>query len=170
MPIYAKFLKELYMNMRKLEEVSSMIISEECSALITNELPKRKKDHSGFIIPCTIGGLVDEKAVADLGASINLMPYKIFLRLGLGEQKPTAITLQLVDRSIRQSRGIIEDILVKVDKFTFPVDFVIMDVDDKVEVPLILGRPFLATSKALIDVKDGRLALLVGEEEIIFKL
>ncbi|XP_039134182.1 uncharacterized protein LOC120271566 [Dioscorea cayenensis subsp. rotundata] len=123
----------------------------------------------GFIVPCTIGGLVNEKTLADLGASINLMPYKIFQKLGLGELKATAMTLQLVDKSIRQPRGIIEDVLVKVGKFIFPIDVVILDVDDKVEVPLILGRPFLAISKALIDIKDGRITLQLGEEEVVFK-
>ncbi|XP_039140517.1 uncharacterized protein LOC120277734 [Dioscorea cayenensis subsp. rotundata] len=138
-----------------MEEVSSMTLSEECSALLRNKLPKKEKDSGGFIVPCTIKGLVDEKALANLEASINLMPYKIFQKLGLGEPKPTNMTLQLADRSTRRLRGIIEDVLVKVDKFIFLVDFIILDVDDKVEVTLILGWPFLATSKALIDVKDA---------------
>ncbi|XP_039119120.1 uncharacterized protein LOC120255343 [Dioscorea cayenensis subsp. rotundata] len=102
MPRYAKFLKELLMNKRKLEDVSLVTLSGECSALITNSLPKKEKDPGGFIIPCTIGWLIDEKALADLGASINLMPYKIFPKLGLGESKPTPMTLQVANRSIRQ--------------------------------------------------------------------
>ncbi|XP_039145567.1 uncharacterized protein LOC120282785 [Dioscorea cayenensis subsp. rotundata] len=159
---YAKFLKELLMNKRKLEEVPSVTLSKECSALITNKLFKKKKDPRGFIVPCTIGGLVNEKALADLGASINLIPYKIFQKLGLGEPKPTAMILQLTDRSIRQPRGIIEDILVKVDD--------VFSTSSQVEVSLILERPFLATLMAFIDVKDGRITLRVGEEEVVFKL
>ncbi|XP_039126953.1 uncharacterized protein LOC120263114 [Dioscorea cayenensis subsp. rotundata] len=102
---YAKFLKKLLTNKRKLEDVSLVILSEECSALITNSLPNKEKDPRGFIIPCTIEGLIDEKELADLGASINLTPYKIFQKLGLGEPKSTPMMLQLVDRSIRQPRG-----------------------------------------------------------------
>ncbi|XP_039120721.1 uncharacterized protein LOC120257235, partial [Dioscorea cayenensis subsp. rotundata] len=131
MPRYAKFFKELFTNKRKLEEVSSVTLGEECSALITNKIPKKEKDPGGFIVHCTIGGLVNEKARADLGASINLTPYKIFQKLGLGELKPIAMTLQLADRSIRQPRWIIEDVLVKEDKFIFPVDFIILYVDNK---------------------------------------
>jgi len=119
MPRYAKFLKELLTKKNKLEEVSSLKLSEECSALICNKLPKKKKDPGGFIVPCTIEGLVDEKALADLGTSINLMLYKIFQKLGLGEPKATTMMLQLADRSIRQPRGIIKDVLVKVVKFIF---------------------------------------------------
>ncbi|XP_039143974.1 uncharacterized protein LOC120281118 [Dioscorea cayenensis subsp. rotundata] len=128
MPRYTKFLKELLTNTRKLEDVSSVTLSEECSALITNSFPKKEKDPGRFNIPCMIGGLIDEKALADLGANV----------------------------------------LVKVDKFNFPVDFVILDVDDK--VPLILGKPFLATYKTLINVKDSLMALHLGEEEVIFKI
>ncbi|XP_039119526.1 uncharacterized protein LOC120255785 [Dioscorea cayenensis subsp. rotundata] len=131
MPRYAKFLKELLINKRKLEEVSSVTLGEECLALITNKLSKKKKDLRGFIIPCTIGELVDEKALPNIWASINLMLYKIFQKLGLGELKSTTMTLQLADRSLRQPRGFIEDVLVKMDKFIFPVDFVILDVDEK---------------------------------------
>ncbi|XP_039115808.1 uncharacterized protein LOC120251327 [Dioscorea cayenensis subsp. rotundata] len=97
---YAKFLKELLTNKRKLQEVSSVTLSEECSSLITNKLPKKEKDPEDFIVPYRIGGLVDEKALADQGASMNLMPYKIFKRLGLGEPKPTIMNMQLVNRSL----------------------------------------------------------------------
>ncbi|XP_039119210.1 uncharacterized protein LOC120255420 [Dioscorea cayenensis subsp. rotundata] len=151
--------KELLTNKRKLEDVLSVTFSEECSALITNSLPKKEKDPRGFIIPFMTGGLIDKKALTDLGKSINLMPYKIFQKLGLEELKPTLMTLQLADSSIKQPHGIIEDALLKVDKFIFPVDFVILDINNIVEVPLILGKPFLAACKALIDVKDGRMAL-----------
>ncbi|XP_039130917.1 uncharacterized protein LOC120267328 [Dioscorea cayenensis subsp. rotundata] len=98
---YAKFLKELLTNKRKLEDVSSVTLSEEFSALLCNKLPKREKDPGGFIVPCTIGGLVDEKALADLGASINLMLYRIFHSLGLGKPNPINTILQLADRSTR---------------------------------------------------------------------
>ncbi|KAK5843439.1 hypothetical protein PVK06_005896 [Gossypium arboreum] len=98
------------------------------------------------------------------------MPYKMFKQLGLGEPKPTRMSIQLADRSVKYPRGIIEDVLVKVDNFIFPVDFVVLDMDEDVEVPLILSRPFLAIVRAVIDVGDGKLVLRVGDEEIIFKI
>ncbi|XP_075479313.1 uncharacterized protein LOC142520196 [Primulina tabacum] len=107
-------------------------------------------------------------ALCDLGASINLMPLSVLRKLGLGEPKPTRMSLQLADRSVKYPRGLIEDVLVKVDKFIFPVDFVVLDMEEDIEMPLILGRPFLATGKALIDVQEGKLRLRVGEEEITF--
>ncbi|KAK5775430.1 hypothetical protein PVK06_043322 [Gossypium arboreum] len=170
MPTYAKFLKELLTNKRKFEDLSIVEHNEECSAILQNKLPTKLKDPGSFTIPCLIGSLNVEKALADLGASINLMPYKMFKQLGLGEPKPTRMSIQLADRSVKYPRGIIEDVLVKVDKFIFPVDFVVLDMDEDVEAPLILGRPFLATTRVVIDVGDNKLVLRVGDEEIIFKI
>ncbi|KAK5838672.1 hypothetical protein PVK06_007407 [Gossypium arboreum] len=147
-----------------------MELNEECSAILQNKLPTKLNDPGSFTIPCLIGSLNIEKALADLSASINLMPYKMFKQLGLGEPKPTRMSIQLVDRFVKYPRGIIEDVLVKVDKFIFPIDFVVLDIDEDVEVPLILGHPFLATARAIIDVGDGELVLRVGDEEIIFKI
>jgi hypothetical protein len=98
------------------------------------------------------------------------MPLSIFRKLGLGEVQPTNITLQLADRSIAYPYGVVEDVLIKVDKFYFPVDFVVLDMDEDEKVPLILGRPFLATGGALIDVRGGKLTLRVGEEEAVFNV
>ncbi|KAL0400141.1 UNVERIFIED_CONTAM: hypothetical protein Sradi_2357400 [Sesamum radiatum] len=111
-----------------------------------------------------------EKALCDLGASINLMPYSIFAKLGMHELTPTIVTLQLADRSIKYPRGIIEDVLVKVGKFVIPVDFVVLDMEEDANTPLILGRPFLATGKALIDVQKGQLTLRINDEEVIFNV
>ena len=170
MPKYAKFLKELFSNKRKLEELSTMTLSEESSAILQNKIPKKLKDLGSFTIPCLIGSLLVDKALVDLGASINLMPYSLFKKLGLGEPKSTRMSIQQADKSLKYPRGIIKDVLVKIDKFIFPMDFVILDMDEDVEVPLIFGRPFLATTRAIIDVSDGRLVLGVGEKEIIFKI
>ncbi|KAG8501565.1 hypothetical protein CXB51_003844 [Gossypium anomalum] len=163
MPTYAKFLKELLTNKRKFEDLSTVELNEECSAIFQNKMPTKLKDPRSFTIPCLIGNLNVEKALADLGASINLMSYKMFKQLGLGEPKPTKMSIQLADRSIKYPRGIIEDVLVKVDKFIFHVDFSVLHMDKDVEVPLILGHPFLATARAVIDVGDGKLVLRVGE-------
>ncbi|XP_075492512.1 uncharacterized protein LOC142530565 [Primulina tabacum] len=111
-----------------------------------------------------------DKALCDLGASINLMPFSIYRELELGEVKPTTITLQLADRSLTYPRGIVEDVLVKVDIFIFPADFVILDMEEDHDAPLIFGRPFLATGRALIDVHKGELTLRVGEEAVIFNI
>ncbi|KAK5824909.1 hypothetical protein PVK06_019696 [Gossypium arboreum] len=170
MPTYTKFLKELITNKRKFEDLSTVKLNEKCSAILQNKLPTKLKDPRSFTIPCLIVNLNIEKALADLGPSINLMSYKRFKQLGLGEPKPTRMSIQLADRSVKYPRGIIEDVLVKVDKFIFPVDFVVLDMDEDVEVPLILGRPFLATTRAVIDVGDGKLVLTVGDEEMIFEI
>ncbi|KAL0417452.1 UNVERIFIED_CONTAM: Retrovirus-related Pol polyprotein from transposon.6 [Sesamum radiatum] len=156
MPSYAKFLKEVISNKRKWENGETVKLNEECSAILQNKLPPKLKDPGSFSIPCTIGDMNFEKALCDLGASINLMPYSIFAKLGMHELTPTIVTLQLADRSIKYPRGIIEDVLVKVGKFVIPVDFVVLDMEEDANTPLILGRPFLATGKALIDVqKEG---------------
>ena len=110
------------------------------------------KDPRSFTIPCAVGNLIFEKPSCDLGTSINLKPLSIFRKLGLREANPTTITLQLADMSLTHPRGIIEDVLVKVDKFIFLADFIVLDMEEDKEVPIILGRPFLATGRALIDV------------------
>ena len=127
------------------------------------------KDPGSFTIPCSIGKY-EFKALCDSGGSINLMPLSVVQRLSLGELTPTAITLQMAYRSMAQPEGVLEDLLVKVGKFIFPVDFVIMKMGEDTQVPLLLGRPFLATGAALIDVKKGELTLRVGNEAVHFNL
>ncbi|XP_052206778.1 uncharacterized protein LOC127811105 [Diospyros lotus] len=170
MPSYAKFMKEIISNKRKLEEHETVMLTEECSAILQNKLPPKLKDPGSFTIPCTIGSLYFERSLCDLGASINLMPFSIFQKLGLGEAKPTRVSLQLADRSVKHPRGIVEDILVKVDKFIFPADFIILDMAEDRDIPLILGRPFLATGRALIDVQKGQLMLRLNDEQITFNV
>ncbi|KAJ9545447.1 hypothetical protein OSB04_025154 [Centaurea solstitialis] len=169
-PSYVRFLKDVLSNKRKIEEHATVALTEECSAIIQHKLPPKLKDPGSFTIPVHIGNSEFSKELCDLGASINLMPLSIFRKLGLGEVQPTNITLQLADRSINYPYGVIEDVLVKVDKFYFPVDFVVLDIDEDEEIPLILGRPFLSTGGALIDVKEGRLTLRVGEEKVVFNV
>ena len=147
-----------------------MNLTEECSAILQRKLPQKLKDPGSFTIPCTIGTAIFERALCDLGASINLMPLSIFKRLGLGEARPTTVTLQLADRSLKHPRGIIEDVLVKVDKFIFPADFIVLDMEEDKEISIILGRPFLETSRAMIDVQRGELKLRVQEEEVKFNV
>ncbi|KAL5564233.1 hypothetical protein UlMin_027397 [Ulmus minor] len=170
MPKYAKFLKEVLSNKRRLEVNEKVMLTEECSAILQRKLPQKLKDPGSFTIPCTIGDFEFDKVLCDLGASINLMPLSIFRKLGLGEVKPTTVSLQLADRSIKHPRGIIEDVLVKVDKFIFPADFIVLDMEEDREVPLILGRPFLATGRTLIDVHQGKLILRFQDEQVTFNV
>ena len=123
-----------------------------------------------FTIPCAIGNAIFERALCDLGASINLIPWLIFKKLKLGEARSTTVTLQLADQSLTHPCGIIEDVLVKVDKFFFLTDFIILDMQEDKEVPIILGRPFLATGRVMIDVQKGELRLRVQEEEVTFNV
>ncbi|GJU57187.1 reverse transcriptase domain-containing protein [Tanacetum coccineum] len=142
-------------------------MNERCSAVLLNKLPSKEKDPGSFIIPCDIGNLHINNASADLGASISLMPYTMYEKLGLGEPKPT-LSLELADRSVQYPQGIAEDVLIKIDKFILPIDFVILDMKEDFRIPIILGRPFLATAQAMIDVFNKKTTLRVGSEEVIF--
>ncbi|KAJ9177627.1 hypothetical protein P3X46_012827 [Hevea brasiliensis] len=152
MPLYAKFLKEILSNKRRLEDYETVALIEECSVLLQNKLPPKLKDPESFFIPCHIGETSIEKALCDLGAS------------------PTTISLQLADRSIKYPVGILENVPLKVGKFFIPVDFVVLEIEKDIHIPIIFGRPFLAITGAIIDVKNGRLTLKVREEEVEFNL
>ncbi|XP_061337523.1 uncharacterized protein LOC133284488 [Gastrolobium bilobum] len=115
------------------------------------KFPPKLQDPGSFNIPIAVGNTNVGRALCDLGASINLMPLSICKSLGITELKPTMVFLQLADRSLRRPNGIIEDVLVKVDKFIFPADFIVLDMEEEGEMPLLLGRPFLATARAMID-------------------
>ncbi|XP_061363441.1 uncharacterized protein LOC133307041 [Gastrolobium bilobum] len=169
MPNYAKFMKDLLSRKRKLQECETVTLTEECSAIIQKKLPPKLKDPGRFSIPCNIGNMEVKNILCDLGASINVMPLFMMKKLGITEVRPTKTIVQLADRSTKQAYGIIEDILVKVDKFIIPVDFVILDIEENSTIPMIFERPFLATSGALIDVSKGELILWVDGEQAIFK-
>ena len=128
------------------------------------------KDPSSFTIPRSIGKYEFKKALCDSGASINLLPLSMVQRLSLGEPTLTAIILKRADRSMAQPEGVLEDVLVKMGKFIFPVDFVIMKMEEDTQVPFLLGRPFLATGAALIDAQKSELTLRVGNEAVHFNL
>ena len=170
MPSYVKFMKDILSQKRRLAYFETVNLTEECSAILQRKLPQKFKDLGSLTIPCTIGNAIFERALCDLGASINLMPLSIFKRLGLGEARPTTVTFQLVDKSLKHPRGIIEDVLVKVDKFIFPAYFIVLDMEEDKEIPIILGRPFLATGRAMIDVQRGELKLRVQEDEVKFNV
>ena len=133
MPSYIKFMKDIFSRKRRLSEFETVNLTEECSAILKRKLPHKLKDLGSFTIPCKIGNSMFERALYDLGASINLMPLSIFRRLGLGEARPTMVTLQLADRSLKHPQGVIEDVLVKVDKFIFLADFIVLDMEEDKE-------------------------------------
>ncbi|GJS49542.1 reverse transcriptase domain-containing protein [Tanacetum coccineum] len=170
MPKFASTLKALIGNKEKLSEMARTPLNEHCSAVILNKLPEKLGDPGKFLIPCDFPEMEECLALADLGASINLMPLSVWKKLSLPELTPTCMTLELVDRSITKPIGIAEDVYLKVGKFKFPADFVVVDFDADPCVPLILGRSFLKTERALIDVYEGELTLRVGKEAITFNL
>ena len=165
-PTYAKFLKDLCTVKRGLNVDKKAFLTKQVSAIIQCNTPVKYKDPGCPTISVNIGGTCVEKAVLDLGASVNLLPYSVYKQLGLGELKPTSITLSLADRSIKIPKGNVEDVLRQVDKFYYPVDFVVLDTEPVAVganyMPIILGRPFLATSNAIINCQNGVMQLTFG--------
>ncbi|GJU26293.1 reverse transcriptase domain-containing protein [Tanacetum coccineum] len=146
MPRFAPTIKSLLMNKEKLPELAKILLNENYSEMLLKKLPKKLGDPGKFLIPCNFPGMDVCHALADLGASINLMPLSIWKNLSLPELTPTRMTLELADRSITRPKGLAEDIFVKVGNFHFPTDFVVVDFEADPRVPLILGRSFLRTS------------------------
>ncbi|KAK4733856.1 hypothetical protein R3W88_008117 [Solanum pinnatisectum] len=151
-PGYVKFIKDLV--------TKKWVVSFEdddklqyCSVIAIRSLVRKKETPGAFTIPCTIGLLYFAKALCDLGASINLMPLSLYKKLGLGDPKPTAMRLLMADRTVKKPIGVLQDVLVKVESFISPADFVILDF----KVPIILGRPFLATGRPLVDMDKGQM-------------
>ncbi|KAJ9544639.1 hypothetical protein OSB04_024346 [Centaurea solstitialis] len=167
-PGHTKFLKELVASRARMGTEEIAFLSAECSAVLS-DTPK-KGDPGSFTIPCYFDKSISCRALADLGASINLMPLSFYQKLGLGELKSTRMTIQLADRSVKYPVGIAEDVVVRVDKFVFPADFVILDIKDEVKVPLILGRPFINTASAVIHVAERELSLGVGKDRITLSI
>ena len=165
-PSYAKFQKDLCTVKRKLGVNKETFMTEQSTSLIRNNLPPKYKDPGSPIISIVVGNSKLGHALVDLGASVNLFPYSVYVDQGLGELEPTNITLQLADRSVKIPRGIVKDVLVQVDKFYFPVDFVVLDtqpvVNQGTQFPVILGRPFLATANAIIHCRGGLMTLSFG--------
>nr|GEV16466.1 reverse transcriptase domain-containing protein [Tanacetum cinerariifolium] len=162
-----KFEQKLH---ESLFEASMTPMNENCSAVILKKLPDKLGDPDQFLIPSNFPEFDESLALADLGASINLMPLSICKKLSLPELTSTQMILELADRSTTRPAGIAEDVFVKVGKFHFPTDFVVVDYVVDPRVPLILGRPFLRTERALIDVYGEELTLSVDDEAITFKV
>nr|GEV31036.1 reverse transcriptase domain-containing protein [Tanacetum cinerariifolium] len=168
-PKYQKMLKALISNKEKLLELANTPLNEHCSAVILKNLPEKLKDRMKFLIPCGFSELKC-KALADLGASINLIPLSVWKNLGLPELISTRMTLELANRAICTSARIVRDVFVSVGKFTFSTDFVIVDYESDPRVPLILGRPFLRTARALIDIHGEEMILRDGDERLTINM
>ncbi|GJR26090.1 reverse transcriptase domain-containing protein [Tanacetum coccineum] len=167
---FNKWLSSLLRNKEKLEEIAiSNFLSEWLSsAIIMNKVPEKLEDPGKFLIPCALQELNRTSALADSGASINLLPHSIYKKLELEALTPTRMTLELANRSITHPMGIAEDVVVRVDGFTFLADFVVVNFEPDPRVPIILGRPFLRTAKALIDLYEEKLTLRVGKDELVY--
>ncbi|XP_050918703.1 uncharacterized protein LOC127136151 [Lathyrus oleraceus] len=155
MSTYAKFIKSI-ISKKQTIDTNPIILTKTCRAILQGmKIPMKKKDRGVATIPCTLGDRSFKKALIDLGASVSLLYLSIYKKLGIGVMQDTRMTLQFTDHSVKKPYGIIDDVLVKIDKFVFPVDFVILEILDDEEIPLILGRPFLETGRCLIDIEEG---------------
>ena len=159
-------MKDLCTIKKGLSIEKKAFLTEQVSAIIQSRNPVKYKDPGSPTISVNIGGNCIDKSLLDLGSSVNLLPYSMYKQLGLGELKPTNITLSLADRSVTIPKGIVEDVLVKIDKFYYPVDFVVLDTEpianEPNHVPIIFGRPFLATANAIINCRNGVMQLTFG--------
>nr|GFA56668.1 reverse transcriptase domain-containing protein [Tanacetum cinerariifolium] len=168
MPKFGPTIKTLLTNKDKLSELARTPLNEHCSVVLLKKFPEKLGDPSKFLIPCDFSRMDECLALADLGASINLMPLSTWNKLSLPELSLMCMTLELANRSISRPVGVAEDVFVKVGTFHFLADFVVVNYDADPRVPLILGRSFLRTGRALIDVFEGELTLRVGKEAITF--
>ncbi|GJY48345.1 hypothetical protein Tco_0438301 [Tanacetum coccineum] len=139
------------------------------TTLYDNSLPQKEKDLGSFTLLCFIHNVCFNKALVDLGASVSVMPFSTNTNLGLGDLSHTRFTFELADKTIKHPRGIAKNVLVRIGKFILPIDFIILDIPEDDDVPLILGRPFLSTAHAKTDVFKRKITLRVGEEKNVFK-
>ncbi|XP_028055277.1 uncharacterized protein LOC114259455 [Camellia sinensis] len=156
-PSYAKFLKDLCTQKRKSKTHVSqkVVLTEHVSSILLSDTPPKLKDSGAPTIVCIIGDHFIDRALLDLGASVNLLPYSVYEKFGLGELKPTIVTFQLANRSLKVPHGMIKDVLVQVDRFYFLVDFLVLDMEpvasSRKQIPVILSRPFLAMANICIN-------------------
>jgi len=169
MLLYAKFLKEIFSKKRKIEHNETITLTRESSAIIKKPPPKLR-DPGSFSIPCVIGSETIDKALSDLGASVSLLPLSLFKRMGIGELKPSEMTLKLADCSTIQPAGLVENIPIKIEGIYILADFMVVDIEEDPDVLILQGRPFLATAGAIMDVKNGRIVFQVSEEMVGFEL
>ncbi|GJX69023.1 reverse transcriptase domain-containing protein, partial [Tanacetum coccineum] len=169
MPKFASMFKKMLNNKDKLIELTKTPLNENCSAVVLKKLPEKLGDPCRFLIPCDFSEFDNYLALADLGASINLMPLSIWKKLGFSCLTETKMVLELADRTISKPTGVAENVFLKVGKFYFPADFVVLDFIADPRVPLIPGRPFLRIAHALIDVYKGEITLRNDDQSLTLK-
>ncbi|XP_021769722.1 uncharacterized protein LOC110733963 [Chenopodium quinoa] len=165
MPQFANFVKNI-----KDQQKDKEVVNKKGPTLLYDKLPPKLHDPGSFTIPCTVNEKFFDRVLCDLGASVNLMHYSLYESLGLQGLKPSPISLQMADRTSRLPKGVVEDVLVKVGELVFPVDFVVMDMKEDHKIPIIFGRPILATSQALIDAPKGQVTIRAQDKQVMFKL
>ena len=169
MPLYAKFLKDMLTKKNRYIHSDRIVVEGNCSVVIQRIVPPKHKDLGVVTRLCSIGEVVVGKALIDLGASINLMPLSMCRRLEELEIMPTRMTLQLADRSITRSYGVIEDVLVKMKHLIFPADFIVRH-RRGCRYSLILGRPFMSTASCIADMGKKMLQMGIEDQKISFDL
>ncbi|XP_016443741.1 uncharacterized protein LOC107769074 [Nicotiana tabacum] len=167
---YAKMMKDLMSRKFDFQDLSTVTLTQTCIAVVTRPMAQKMSDPGSFTIPCMIGSYAFAKAFCDLGANKNLMPLAVYTKLGISRARPTSMLLQLANCTVKRPTRILDDVLVQVGKFVFPADFVILDCQVDEEISIILGRPFLATGRALIDCETGELKIRLNDEEVIFNV
>jgi len=161
-------MREILLRKRSVDEVETVALTEECSAHLQNRTPPKLADPGSFSIPCHIGMQLIDNALCDLGASVSVLPLSLAKRLGFTKYQCTNMTVQMADRTTSRPLGVLFDIPVQIGRFFIPVDFVVLDIPEDTHTPIILGRPFLHTAQAVIDVGSRTLTFNVGGEELVF--
>ncbi|XP_070021422.1 uncharacterized protein [Nicotiana sylvestris] len=169
-PGYAKMMKDLMSRKFDFQDLAMVTLTQTYSVVVMRPIAEKLSDPGSFIIPCTICNYVFAKTLCDLGESINLIPLAIYKILGIGRARPMSMLLQLAVRTVKRPSDILDDVLVQVGKFMFLANFVILDCRVDEEILIILGRPFLATRRALIDCETGELKMRLNDEEITFNV
>ncbi|GKB21219.1 serine--tRNA ligase-like protein [Tanacetum coccineum] len=167
---YAKHIRYLVTNKPKIAEGEDVKLNDRCLVVLQNQLPPKEKNLGSFIIPCSIGSLTIRNALADLGSSISMMPFSMFKRLGLRKLKQVSMIVEMADGTRSIPKGIVENLLVKIGKFIFPVDFVILDMVEGFRMPIILAGPLLVTTHAEINDFKKLISLEVKNERLVFKI
>ena len=160
-------MKDIISHKNKLGDYGLVSLVEESKAMYSKSPPKLK-DPGCFTVPCVIGGTQFDRALCDIGASVSLMPYSIYKKLNLEELKPTNMCLSMADKSVTYPLGILENVPTKVENFVIPADFVVLEMEEDLEIPILFGRPFLMTAGAIIDMKKGKITLEVDYESMEF--
>ncbi|XP_074278434.1 uncharacterized protein LOC141602024 [Silene latifolia] len=166
-PSYASFMMKILWRKKDINDIETVALTKECIALLQNRIPPKLSDPSSFSIPCHIGTHLIDNASCDLGANVSVLPLSLAKRLGLTKFKCSSMTVQMADRSLSRPLGVLEDVPVRIGRFFIPVGLVVLDIPEDTRTPIILGRPFLHTAGAIVDVGARTLTFQVGGEDLV---